>query len=184
MSTPPSLARQLLYLAYMLRFSTLGTRPVSAHGAASRPGAPLAENPEALSRSIPAAAWRQLLADFTEPLPGAGASPSSSLAAAGGREKRKLTDPMRQKLALHAHALALRVAGGSVGTDAIAAPLALTTQKCAFYLRELGCKTESLAGQQTADGKKRRVATLKLPLVFPKPSRGPPKRSLSCAPAR
>jgi hypothetical protein len=52
---------------------------------------------------------------------------------------------------------------------ALAATLGLTEQKVGFYLKQLGCVVEKAGG-----GK---VGVLRLPLQFPKASRGgPPKR--------
>jgi hypothetical protein len=61
------------------------------------------------------------------------------------------------------------VGGGRLRCDALAATLGLTEQKVGFYLKQLGCVVEKAGG-----GK---VGVLRLPLQFPKASRGgPPKR--------
>jgi hypothetical protein len=84
--------------------------------------------------------------------------------------KRRVTPPLREKLAMHCLALALvHVGGGRLRCDALAATLGLTEQTVGFYLNQLGCVVEMAGG-----GK---VGVLRLPLQFPKASRGgPPKR--------
>jgi len=81
-----------------------------------------------------------------------------------------MTPELREKLALHSLALALLLKRGRLSTAALAADLGLTESKCAFYLKQLGCKIERKSGSPN-------LAVLQLPLTFPKVSRGPVQRS-------
>ena len=58
---------------------------------------------------------------------------------------------------------------GRLSCAALAASLSLTEEKTAFYLRQLGCSIEG-------KGSGGKVAVLKLPLTFPKLSRGGPAK--------
>ena len=153
------LLRATLYLTHMLRFSSLHA-----------PIAPIREgsegHPDAQRLRVPPDSWAQLLEDFTEPLSAREGEPLRE----GFPTKRRVTPPLREKLAMHCLALALvHVGGGRLRCDALAATLGLTEQKVGFYLKQLGCLVEKAGG-----GK---VGVLRLPLQFPKASRGgPPKR--------
>ena len=78
--------------------------------------------------------WR-LLAEFTEPMAQReGAVPLK----AGQATKRRLTQPMREKLSMHCLCLALvHVCDGRLRCDALASSLSLTAEKCAFCLKQL-----------------------------------------------
>lgn len=158
------LLRGLLYLCQMLRFNSLHAsikpnRPGSGSG--SEP------HPDAAKLELPFASWGQLLADFTEPeTPMEGAPPPLP----GAPTRRRITPPLREKLCMHVLAFALVLCHGELPCDALATSLALTEQKCAFYLKQLGCTVTR--GRNGGAG----VAKLGLPLTFPKLSRGGPPR--------
>ena len=119
---------------------------------------------------IPAAVWGQLHATFTEKT-----SRGAPAAAAGdGEGKRAITSPMATKLYYHILALALLVTGGKITADQFAGPppaLGLSLKKVGFHLRQLGC---AMAKSKADADKGATIATLKLPLAFPKESRGAP----------
>ena len=153
--------RALLLLAYMLRFSTL-RRPIKigARRAGSGSASAYEHHPDAAQLSVPKAVWDQLLDAYTEAEPPReGEAPPSA-----GAARRRISPPMREKLAMHCLVVALVVGGGRLATDALASTLELTEQKCAFYLKQLGCAVA--AGH----------AKLRLPLEFPKLGRGAPQR--------
>lgn len=152
--------RAMLWLTYMLRLNTLHA-PIPP----DRSGE--AEHPDAHRLQLPREAWRQLVDAYTEPMaPREGAPPPPP----GAAVKRRITPPLREKLSMHCLCMALvHVCDGRLRCDALAAPLGLTEQKCAFYLKQLGCIIEKVSGDS--------VATLRLPLQLPKPGRGgPPQR--------
>jgi len=149
-----------LCLTYLLRFATLQAPIPPSRAGEEAP-------PDAKRLSLPPDMWRRLLAEFTEPMAQReGAVPLK----AGQATKRRLTQPMREKLSMHCLCLALvHVCDGRLRCDALASSLSLTAEKCAFYLKQLGCEVTRSGGDA--------YATLKLPLTFPKASRGgPPKR--------
>ena len=73
-------------------------------------------------------------------------------------------------------ALALLVTGGKLVVNQFEGPfpaLGLSLKKVQFHLRQLGCamaKSKAAAGAEKGET----IATLKLPLAFPKESRGAP----------
>lgn len=160
------LLRATLYLTHMLRFSTLQSAIAPTRARASAGGSDDG-HPDAKMLRLPAESWQQLLADFTEPIPPREGAPPP---APGAPAKRRITPPLREKLCMYALALALvHVCDGQLRCDALAATLGLTEEKCAFYLKQLGCVVEKVAGAKTG--------VLRLPLTFPKASRGgPPQR--------
>jgi len=149
-----------LYLAFMLRFSKIDKpvlRPFAPDegGSSKRNEAPS----EATALHITQHAWNQLIEDFTEAAPsGKGRAKSSKV--------RRRSDAMKQKLTLHALALALTLSKGSLFISEAASALALTEERCRFYLRQLGCSMDR--------GSK--AMTLKCPFELPKveQSRGRP----------
>ena len=166
--------RGVLYLAYMLRFYTL-RHPIKPPKPTQRRGGE-ERHPDALSLQIPQAPWEQLLADFTEAYaaPAGGGSGANVGGAAGRPPKRWLTATCREKLVLHVLALALTLCEGELACEALATALELTAEKCSFYLRQLGCtvsrRRANAPGAGDAPGG--RVASLRVPLEFPKLSRG------------
>jgi hypothetical protein len=149
--------RTVLYLTHLLRFGTI-RQPIKPKKR---------DHPLASSLEIPQASWQQLVAEYTDvDVPRDGAPPPT----VGGTDgqspqpRRKITPPMREKICMHALALALRLGKGELTCAALASGLSLTEEKCAFYLKQLGCTVN------------RKVAKLTLPLVFPKLSRGAPQR--------
>ena len=114
--------------------------------------------------------------DFTEAYaaPAGGGSGANVGGAAGRPPKRWLTATCREKLVLHVLALALTLCEGELACEALATALELTAEKCSFYLRQLGCtvsrRRANAPGAGDAPGG--RVALLRVPLEFPKLSRG------------
>jgi len=157
--------KPLLFLAYLLRFSTLSKplRVDGAMGARTTRRTESKEHPDAIKLQIDADAWAYLLATFCEEMtPREGATPSP-----GAPGSRIMTATMREKLLLHALALALHIADCVLPVEAVAKPLSLTEAKVAFYLRQLGC---NLAVKD-----KIKTANLSVPLTFPKISKGAPQ---------
>lgn len=161
-SAQKALFKGVLYLTYMLRFSSL-VHPIrmGAPGKGGGKGGGSGVHPDAARLSIPALAWEQLLIDFTE----------EEAAGPGAPARRRLTQPRREKLTLHALALALHVCGGQLPCAALAKGLGLTEQKAAFFLKQLGCAVE-----KRGLAEKVQVAVLRVPLTFPKLSRGAASR--------
>lgn len=97
--------RALLYLTFLCRFNTIKRGIAPASGAeADAPTGEEQPHPMAGKLGLPPAAWRELLSGFTEPQAGAAADDVGAT--------RRLTERMRQKLAMHAMALALWVGEG------------------------------------------------------------------------
>ena len=169
--------RLLSYITYALRFLSVGAikprkkdvgRPDYSHDAAKL--------------LIPLPAWEVLVEQYSEPEQRdavAQRAAAEAAAEAGGTgdvaapkaPKRLVSRTCREKLCLHILAMALLLGDGRLPCDALAASLSLTEEKCAFYLKQLGC---AIAAKRA--GTSSRVAALTLPLVFPKPSRGAPQR--------
>ena len=77
-----------------------------------------------------------------------------------------MTPRLREKLYLYAHTLAMALGEGTLACASLAPTLGLTEEKCAFYLKQLGCKVDKKKKDEA------RLATLPLPLSFPKLGRG------------
>ena len=173
------LQRTLLYLAYILRFNSLRApiRPTRPNQQRKTNG-PCDHHPDAQQLQIPLAPWEQFIKEFTEVLPPKeGQGPVAGLVEAdaegGGKQpSRRITPELRDKIFLYAHTLALALSDGRVLASSLAPTLGLTEEKCAFYLKQLGCKVEKLKNLQ---GVTERMAVLHLPLSFPKLSRGKKK---------
>lgn len=162
--------KQLTFLTYMLRFITI-SGPIKPKKRDAGRGD---YQQDAAKLQIPLAAWDQLLAQYTEldlrdgmPIQAEDGPDGGGGAQSGRAPKRLLTRTCREKLCLHVLTLALVLRDGRLPCAALASSLALTEEKCAFYLKQLGCTVE--AKHQAS-----RVAVLKLPLTFPKLSRGGP----------
>mmetsp|Transcript_51530 Transcript_51530/g.118374 ORF Transcript_51530/g.118374 Transcript_51530/m.118374 type:complete len:420 (-) Transcript_51530:50-1309(-) len=137
----------LLYLTYLLRFS-VASRPVFSPEEGEKGARP--RHP--LQRVTPPAVWNHIVREFSEPLP---PHAGSSVV------HRRINDSMKHKIALHAHALALWICDGKMLSSELAASLQLPEDRCAFYLRQLGC----VVIPKAKDG----INTeLKLPLQFPR----------------
>ena len=158
--------RGLLFLSHMAAFLALRRDDRDAIVPAEAPAeSDNARGAVAHCKWIPAAVWGQLYATFTEKT-SRGAPPAA--ASGDGEGKRAITSPMATKLYYHILALALLVTGGKITADQFAGPppaLGLSLKKVQFHLRQLGCQSK---------GKNPSIATLKLPLAFPKESRGAP----------
>jgi hypothetical protein len=150
--------RALLYLTYMCRFYTI------KRGIAPAPGgsgdAPEEEvHPMAGKLGLPSAAWRELLAGFAETQAGAAADDAGAT--------RRLTERTKQKLAMHAMALALWVGEGK-GDSAEMAQVGATKRyrpRSSFLLRL------------------RQPIPLQLRRLFPlRLARHPPRQRTSCSP--
>ena len=120
---------------------------------------------------IPLAPWEQLLADFTEALAAAGAPPSAQAGGAAG-SKRQITRTCREKLCLYALTLGLMLGRGKLPAASLAPALGLTEQKTSFYLKQLGCKVDKVRALGDGASERTSVATLTLPIQFPKLNRG------------
>ena len=158
--------RGLLFLSHMASFLALRRDDRDAIVPAEAPAeSDNARGAVAHCKWIPAAVWGQLYATFTEKT--SRGAPAAA-AAGDGEGKRAITSPMATKLYYHILALALLVTGGKITADQFAGPppaLGLSLKKVQFHLRQLGCQSK---------GKNPSIATLKLPLAFPKESRGAP----------
>ena len=158
--------RGLLFLSHMAAFLALRRDDRDAIVPAEAPAeSDNARGAVAHCKWIPAAVWGQLYATFTEKT--SRGAPAAA-AAGDGEGKRAITSPMATKLYYHILALALLVTGGKITADQFAGPppaLGLSLKKVQFHLRQLGCQSK---------GKNPSIATLKLPLAFPKESRGAP----------
>ena len=165
--------KQLTFLTYMLRFVTI-SGPIKPKKRDAGRGD---YQQDAAKLQIPLSAWDQLLAQYTEQdLRDGMPIPSEEDADHGGAQsarapKRLLTRTCREKLCLHVLTLALVLRDGRLPCAALASSLSLTEEKCAFYLKQLGCTVDA---KHRAGGEGGRVAVLKLPLTFPKLSRGAP----------
>ena len=171
--------RLLLYLTYVLRFSSLrqAIKP-RRQGAQHAGGSSCDHHPLAAQLLIPFAAWEQLLVDFTEVFVPEGAPPAALQAGTpAAAQKRSITRTCREKLCLWALTLGLLLGNGKLPTAALASTLQLTEQKAAFYLKQLGCKVDKARDPSSEDGGKVAVASLPLPLTFPKLGRGGPARA-------
>ena len=164
--------RGLLFLSHMAAFLALRRDDRDAIVPAEAPAeSDNARGAVAHCKWIPAAVWGQLYATFTEKT-SRGAPPAA--ASGDGEGKRAITSPMATKLYYHILALALLVTGGKITADQFAGPppaLGLSLKKVQFHLRQLGC---AMAKSKADADKGATIATLKLPLAFPKESRGAP----------
>lgn len=168
--------RLLLYLAYMLRFASLRQpiKPARRGAQHSASSGACDHHPLAAQLLIPLGAWEQLLSDFTEAFVPEGAPPAA-LRAEGTQPvamKRSITRTCREKLSLWALTLSLLIGEGKTPTAALAPTLGLTEPKCSFYLKQLGCKVDKVRALNSEEGERVGVASLPLPLTFPKLSRG------------
>ena len=167
--------KQLTYLTYMLRFYGI-SGPIKPKKRDVGRGD---YQPEAAKLQIAMPAWEQLVAEYSENdtrdgifIPaedGAGAGGGGGNGSTPKAPKRIVTRTCKEKLCIHTLALALVLKDGRLSCAALAASLSLTEEKTAFYLRQLGCSIEG-------KGSGGKVAVLKLPLTFPKLSRGGPAK--------
>ena len=86
--------------------------------------------------------------------------------------KRQITRTCREKLCLYALTLGLLLGNGKLPAVSLASALSLTEQKAAFYLKQLGCKLDKVRVPGDASGERTSVASLPLPLQFPKLGNG------------
>lgn len=169
--------KQLTFLTYMMRFVTI-SGPIKPKKRDAGRGD---YQQDAAKLQIPLTAWEQLVTEYTEldlrdgiPVP---TENDGEPGGGGGKRKepkRLLTRTCREKLCIHILALALVLRDGRLPCHALASSLSLTEEKVAFYLKQLGCTVD--AKSRTGSGGGGRVAVLKLPLTFPKLSRGGPAR--------
>jgi len=154
------LLRALLYLTYMCRFNSI-KRAITPNTDSSKGESEVLvgedeEHPLARKLGIPKLAWLELLVAFSEAQGGATADDVGVV--------RRITERTRQKLAMHAIALALWIGDGKSDSTELAQMLSLTTKQAGLYIRQLGCTFGKTRGSTAIE--------LTLPLELPRIEQG------------
>merc|ERR1712113_775181 len=136
-------------MGYLLRFR-ISSRPSFSPEEGEKGPQPKNQ----LQRETPPIVWNHIVREFSDAMPER-AGKSSGVA------RRRISDGMKHKINLYAHAMALWICDGKMLSSELSSSLQLPEDRCVFYLRQLGCTVLPKA----KDG----IDTeLKLPLRLPK----------------